>query len=133
MRVKNNLRLAKPPPKPLLVYDGECNFCKYWATRWKKAAEGRVEFTPLQDRHLEIQFPEIPHSEFERAIHFIDDDGAVYSGAEAVFRCRGKNLRQQLLLRFYIRSHLFAKISEFVYHCVSRHRAFFSWIWGTHP
>jgi len=133
MRFKKSLRVAKPPPKPLLIYDGECNFCKYWAARWRKSAEGRVDFTPLQDRQLEIQFPEVPQSELERAIHFIDDDGAVYLGAEAVFRSRAKSPKSQLLLRLYQRSRVFAKISELVYHFVSQHRSFFSWIWGTHP
>ena len=127
------MRVAKPPPKPLMVYDGECNFCKYWANRWRQMTGETVAYTPLQNRQLEIDFPEIPQREFENAVHFIESDGAVYSGAEAVFVSLAKCPRRRWLLRFYRQSHLLAGLSEISYHFISRHRSFFSWIWGTHP
>ncbi|HEU6448582.1 MAG TPA: DCC1-like thiol-disulfide oxidoreductase family protein [Verrucomicrobiae bacterium] len=132
MRFKSNLRVAKPPSKPLMVYDGDCNFCKYWAARWKRNCDGVVDFTPFQDRQLEIRFPEIPQGQFQKAVHFIDADGAVYLGAEAVYRALARNRERQWPLNFYRHSRFFAKSSELIYHFVSRHRGFFSWIWGTH-
>ena len=29
-------------PRPLLVYDGDCGFCGYWAPYWQKLTGDRV-------------------------------------------------------------------------------------------
>lgn len=120
------------PSQPVLVYDADCNFCKYWAARWRRDTRHGGECVALQDRKMAERFPEIPGKELERAIHLIDTDGSVYAGAEAVFRFRAKNPDHQLLLRLYGGSRTFARVSDAIYHLVSHHRSFFSRIWGTH-
>lgn len=131
--MKISRRVASPPPKPLLIYDGDCNFCKYWVARWRKITGERVDFLPLQSEELARRFPEVPRSELETAVHLIEPDGEVFSGAEAALRSRAQNPRHQMLWNFYRRSRFFSALAEFVYHHVSRHREFFSWLWGTHP
>lgn len=121
----------KAPLRPILVYDADCNFCRYWVRRWQKDAAETGDCIPLQDGRLSIQFPEISRKEWEKAIHLIDRTGAVYSGAEAVFRFRAMDPRHRLLLKLYCSSKIFSAFAESVYRFVSRNRSFFSWIWGT--
>jgi lipase maturation factor 1 len=49
--------VAAPPDKPLLLYDGECGFCKLWIARWKTATGGLVDYAPSQE--AAERFPEI--------------------------------------------------------------------------
>ena len=37
MIIKSNL-----PEKPLLVYDGDCSFCRLWVERWKATTGNQV-------------------------------------------------------------------------------------------
>ncbi|MEY2504244.1 MAG: hypothetical protein QOG27_524 [Verrucomicrobiota bacterium] len=80
-------RVANPPSKPLVVFDGDCRFCRRWIERWREMTGGAVEYEPYQE--AATRFPEIPCADFEEALHFIDKDGIVYRGAEAVFRSLG--------------------------------------------
>ena len=60
---------AKPPAagsRPLLIYDGDCGFCFYWASYWQKLTGDRVDYRPYQE--VEAQYPEIPQAEFQRAV-----------------------------------------------------------------
>ncbi len=79
-------QVASHPAKPLMIYDGHCNFCKFWIIRWQQATAGRVDYAASQEPRVREQFPEIPRERFEESVQFIETDGRVYSGAEAVFR-----------------------------------------------
>src|SRR5947207_768609 len=70
--------------RPLLIYDGDCPFCKYWVGYWKSVTGERVAYAPYQD--VAEQFPEIPLENFRAAAHFVDAQGNVSKGAEAMFR-----------------------------------------------
>jgi len=126
-------RLAVPPPKPLMVYDGDCNFCKHWIGRWRKLTGDAVDYLPFQDSQIAKHFPEIPLEQFEKSVQFIETDGAVYSGAEAVFLSLAKNPKWQWPLRWYRKFRLFAIVAEAAYRFVAKHRSFFSRLSGTHP
>jgi hypothetical protein len=52
--------------------------------RWRPVLGGEVAIEPLQTAW--VRFPTIPRSRFRRAVQLILPDGAVYEGAEAVFR-----------------------------------------------
>ena len=117
--------------KPLLVYDNDCDFCRYWIAQWQHVTGDRVDYAPYQA--VASQFPEIPISAFENSVQLIQENGTVFSGAEAVLRA----LNRGFLLWCYYHLPGFAKVSETVYHLIARHRPFFSamtrWLWGTHP
>ena len=66
---------------PLLVYDGDCGFCKYWVRYWQRLTGDRVAYAPYQE--VAAQFPEIPVAAFQRAVQYIAPDGKIASGAEA--------------------------------------------------
>jgi lipase maturation factor 1 len=109
------MRVANPPAKPLLVFDGDCGFCRRWIERWRVRTGDRIEYRPFQEVH---DFPEIPRGDFAEAVHLIERDGAVYRGAEAVFRSLGRQ-------RWYSVPGV-APVSEWAYRLVARHRQVFS-------
>ena len=116
--------------KLLLVYDNDCDFCRYWIAQWEHVTGDRVDYAPYQE--VASQFPEIPISAFENSVQLIQENGTVYSGAAAVLRA----LNSGPLLWCYYHLPGFAKVSETVYRLIARHRPFFSamtrWLWGTH-
>jgi predicted DCC family thiol-disulfide oxidoreductase YuxK len=132
--VKSGIRVATPPPKPLMVFDGDCNFCALWVRRWQQMTGDSVDYLPAQDPRIAAQFPEIPREQFDTAVQLIEPDGAVYSGAEAVFRLLTHTPNRQWLLRTHENSSAFAAITEWTYRLVAENRKFFSlltrWFWG---
>ena len=115
-------------PKPLLVYDGECDFCRYCIARWRHVTERReitgsgapVLYAPYQD--VAAQFPQIQLAAFQNSVQLILPDGTVLSGAAAVFRAFGN----RGILWCYKNVPGFAGTTEAIYRFVARHRAFFS-------
>ena len=134
--MKNDIRVAAPPPKPLMVYDGDCNFCTLWIRRWQQMTGNTVDYLPAQDSNIPARFPEIPREQFDTAVQLVEADGAVYSGAEAVFRALAHSPNRQWPFRTYEHSPAFAGITEWAYRRVAQNRAFFSrltrWFWGRH-
>jgi predicted DCC family thiol-disulfide oxidoreductase YuxK len=130
------LRVATPPPKPLLVFDGDCHFCALWIRRWRQLTGDTVDYLPAQDPHIAEQFPEIPAARAAEAVQFIAMDGVVYSGAEAVFRALAHNSHWQWPLRAHETSPVFARLTGRAYRFVAEHRPLFSaltrWCWGRH-
>ncbi len=116
--------------KPLLVYDNDCNFCRYWIAQWQHITGDSIEYAPYQE--VAAEFPDIPLSAFEDSVQLILQNGTVLSGAEAVLRA----LNNGFLLWCYNRLPGFAGVSESTYRLVAQHRPFFSaltrWFWGTH-
>lgn len=116
--------------KLLLVYDNDCDFCRYWITQWQHVTGDRVDYAPYQE--VASQFPEIPISAFESSVQLIQENGTVLSGAAAVLRA----LNSRVLLWCYYHLPGFAKVSERFYRLIAQHRPFFStmtrWLWGTH-
>jgi len=78
------MRVPNPPAKPLLVYDGDCGFCRTWVARWRRTVGPQVDYEEFQAAGA--RFPTIPRSRFRRALQLILPDGEVFEGAEAVFR-----------------------------------------------
>jgi len=78
------MRVPNPPAKPLLVFDGDCGFCRTWVARWRRTVGSRVDYEEFQSAGA--RFPTIPRSRFRRALQLILPDGEVFEGAEAVFR-----------------------------------------------
>jgi len=134
--MKSDIRVAAPPPKPLMVFDSDCNFCTLWIRRWQQMTGDAVDYLPSQDESIAAQFPEIPRERFETAVQLFETEGTVYSGAEAVFRTLAKNPKWRWFLHTYQKIPAFAKITERAYGFVAGHRTFFSrltrWFWGRH-
>jgi lipase maturation factor 1 len=125
-------RLANPPAEPLVIFDGDCRFCRRWIERWREMTGGAVEYEPYQE--AATRFLEIPRVDFEQALHFIDKDGTVYRGAEAVFRSLGTIRSGRALIWGYEHLPGFAPVTEAAYGVIARNRQLASFftrlLWG---
>ena len=125
-------RVANPPTKPLLIWDGECHFCKLWIERWREITAGKVDYATYQE--VADRFPEIPRDEFRRAMAFIEPDGEAFLAAEAVYRSLGYRSSRKWLAWSYDHVPGFAAISETAYNFIARHRGlgstFTRLLWG---
>jgi lipase maturation factor 1 len=126
------LRVSNPPLKPLMVWDGECHFCKRWIERWRKITAGNVDYVTYQE--AAHQFPEIPAEQFKRAVAFIEPDGETFFAAEAVYRSLRCRSSRKWLAWSYDHVPGFAAISETAYKFIACHRGLGSSItrllWG---
>jgi predicted DCC family thiol-disulfide oxidoreductase YuxK len=70
-------------PPPVLVFDGDCSFCRIWVGYWKAFTGDRVEYVPYQ---LGAErFPNVPLDDFRKSVQFFNGDRRA-SGAAAVFQ-----------------------------------------------
>src|SRR6059058_3749966 len=129
---KSSLRVSNAPPKPLLIWDGECDFCRLWIERWREITEGKVDYATYQE--AAVRFPEIPVDQFTRAMAFIKPDGDVFFAADAVYRSLAYRRSRRLLAWSYDRVPGFVGVSETGYGFIARHRNFASAVtrllWG---
>jgi predicted DCC family thiol-disulfide oxidoreductase YuxK len=105
---------------PLVVFDGQCSFCRRWVERAKSITGQFVDYEPFQQ--AAPRFPQIDPAAFGRAVHLIEPDGRISRGAQAVFRTLKLGHRYPWLLRFYEFIPGFAAISEAAYRLVATHR-----------
>jgi predicted DCC family thiol-disulfide oxidoreductase YuxK len=115
-----HLSVSNPPPKPLMIWDGECHFCKRWIERWREITAGEVEYVTYQE--AANRFPEIPIEQFKRAVVFIEPDGKAFFAAEAVYRSLRYRASRRWLAWSYERVPGFAAASELAYKFIARHR-----------
>jgi predicted DCC family thiol-disulfide oxidoreductase YuxK len=120
-------------PRPLLVYDGDCAFCGYWARYWKKLTGDSVCYRPYQE--VAAQYPAIPVVDFQRAVQYITPDGHCASAAEASFLTLSHARGKGIWLALYRKLPGFAAISELTYAFMAAHRSAFYrislFLWGS--
>ena len=119
--------------RPVLIYDGDCGFCVYWARYWQKLTGERVAYHPYQE--VSAQYPAIPQPDFQRAVQFITPAGQRASAAEASFLTLSYARGKSLWLWLYRRLPGFAPVAERAYAFTAAHRpAFFRLsllLWGS--
>jgi predicted DCC family thiol-disulfide oxidoreductase YuxK len=134
MRNNSHRRVSNPPPKPLLIWDADCDFCRLWIERWREMTADNIDYVTYQK--AAGRFPELPFDQFERALTLIEPNGTAFFAAEAVYRSlvyRGRRCREWLAWSY---DHVpgFAAISETGYRFIARHRKFASAVtrllWG---
>ncbi|MEP6708625.1 MAG: lipase maturation factor family protein [Verrucomicrobiota bacterium] len=130
--MNNHLRVRNPPLKPLMIWDGDCHFCRLWIERWREITAGAVDYATYQE--VAEKFPEISRAEFQRAVAYIDGQGKVFFAAEAVYRSLRYRSSRKWLAWSYDHVLGFASVSETVYKFIASHRDFASAItrllWG---
>jgi predicted DCC family thiol-disulfide oxidoreductase YuxK len=118
--------------RPLLIYDGDCGFCGYWARYWQRLTGDAVEYRPYQE--VAAKYPAILPADFQRAVQFIAPDGHRASAAEASFLTLSHAHRRGFWLALYRNVPGFAAVSERTYAFIAAHRpAFFRislLLWG---
>ena len=132
MAKESRIRVSNPPPKPLMIWDGDCYFCKRWVERWREITAGKVDYAPYQE--AAARFPEIPVEQFKRAVAFMEPDGEAFSAAEAVYRSLRYRSSRQWLAWSYDHVPGFAAISETAYKFIAHNRSLGSTVtrllWG---
>jgi predicted DCC family thiol-disulfide oxidoreductase YuxK len=120
-----------PPARPLLVFDGDCSFCRAWVDYWEQRTGGKVSYAPYQEIG---ELFGVKREEFAAAVKLLTPDGEVRSGAHAVFKLLDLVPTKRWLLWLYLQFSLFALLAEAVYRLVARHRSFAYWVtrvlWG---
>jgi predicted DCC family thiol-disulfide oxidoreductase YuxK len=118
--------------QPLLVYDGDCAFCGYWARYWQKLTGDSVDYKPYQE--VAAQYPTIPIADFQRAVQYIAPDGHFASAAEASFLTLSHARGKRFWLALYTKLPGFAAVSELAYAFTAAHRSAFYrislFLWG---
>jgi len=105
--------------RPVVVFDGNCGFCRMWVEYWSGLTGDRVEYLPFQDAGE--RFPGVPPEEFRKAVQYITPTLRV-QGAEAVTRLLANVQGYGWLARLYRTVPLFALLAELVYRFVANHR-----------
>jgi predicted DCC family thiol-disulfide oxidoreductase YuxK len=108
----------------VMLFDGECAFCRRWVERWRRLTGDKVRYAPYQ-REL-AAYPQLTEKQCEEAVQLVTPDGAVYSGARAVFKALALGGRASWPLALYERVPLAGPFFEFCYRLVAGHRSFFS-------
>lgn len=120
------------PDRPLLVFDGDCGFCRVWIDYWRQLTGDRIAYMPFQS--AADRFPQIPRGNFESSVQLIMPDGTVIGAARAVFTSLRYTSNYQWLLWLYDHIPGCAPISERFYRLVAAHRDFFyrvtKFLWG---
>ena len=106
--------------RPLLVYDGDCGFCRAAAQRGMRWTGGAVDFAPFQE--VADRFPHISRAAFAEAVFLIEPGGRTTRAGEAVLRALewGGHARGA---RLYRASRWFRLLCEAAYRWVAAHRA----------
>ncbi len=103
--------------QPVLLYDGDCGFCRQQVERLRRRAGSAISFEAYQSAH----WHGIPETDLAREVHFVDEKGNVSRGAEAVLRARAAGGGGPLLW-MYRRFPPFAAVADAVYRWVARNR-----------
>jgi len=109
------------PPRPLLVYDGDCAFCTYWVHYWRALTGDAVDYRPY--RGVAAQYPAVPLSDFERAVQYMAPNGSRASAAEESFLTLSHARGKGIWLALYRRLPGFAALSEWAYAFIAAHRS----------
>jgi predicted DCC family thiol-disulfide oxidoreductase YuxK len=127
------ITVADRPTSPLVVYDGDCAFCRQWIDRWRGMTGPGVQYRPYQE--VAGRFPEIGEASFKARFWLIEPDGRARGGAGAAFRLYALAGVRRWPDGLYRNLPGFAGLTEAGYGLVARHRdaAMFGvrWLWGS--
>ena len=114
--------MADSLDKPVIVYDGSCNFCINQTNRIRKLdRRGVFEYLPRQDEGFEERFPLLLSEDFNSGLRLILLDGTILVGADAVHGI-GKNLRPWSLIAWIYHIPPVRPLARLLYNWIARNR-----------
>jgi len=124
---------AALPPKPVLYWDRDCDFCRRWADRWRQATGESTDYEVVQSApaHVVEAAGGLPPEHIVLA----QTDGTLLTGAEAALAALAPH---SLRARFFLALHRtippVRAVSEASYRFVAEQRPFFAaltkLLWG---
>lgn len=108
------------PATPLLVYDGDCAFCRIWIEYFRYLTVDRVVYVSYQE--VSERYPELKPDQNKKSVQLFTPEGQIYEGAEAIFRLLKSAPGKAWLLWLYDNIPGFSFVSELFYRLVARHR-----------
>ena len=72
------------PDRDVVIFDGDCNFCRKQVRRLQGWAPGRLDFISLHDPRVATLYPDLEHDALMKEMYLIDGSGNRYAGANAV-------------------------------------------------
>ena len=112
------------PPRPILVWDGECNFCRLCVQRFGSHRENKVDLIPYQSLHK--KWPQAPIENYASAVYLFTPTGKSYRAAAAVYRFYAEYPWRGWANWAYERFRWFALLSEWGYQFVANNRKSFA-------
>jgi len=105
---------------PVMIYDGDCAFCRRWIRRWQRLTGDAVEYAPYQEA-LD-RFPQVSRASAAAAVQLVVPGGEVLSGAAAVCRTLRGVHGWGWADRAYGKVPGFRPLAEVLYRLVARNR-----------
>ena len=119
--------------RPILVWDGSCDFCRRTVNWLRSQVSDDVRFVPYQQ--LSADFDAVDQAEFQRSVFLFRPSGEWCRGAEAVFECLALGPGPACSSWLYRYLPGFDRLAEWTYRFVAEHRSLFatvSWLsWGS--
>jgi len=113
---------SMPLERSLLVWDGECGFCRRWAAWLVRNAGGQLDSVPYQRLGERVATPS--NLDFPNYVHLFLPDGRVLRGGAAALHAL--SLQPHRLARWPLVAHQriagIACVVELAYRLVARHR-----------
>jgi predicted DCC family thiol-disulfide oxidoreductase YuxK len=106
----------------MLIFDGDCSFCRRWIARWHNLTGDAIEYQPYQ--RVGERFPHIARENFGQSVHLVEPDGMTTRAAEAVFRTLSFAGRMRGLRWMYEHLPPFRWLTEFFYALIAGNRNF---------
>lgn len=72
------------PDRDVVIFDGDCNFCRKQVRRLQRWAPKRLAFISLHDPRVKQLYPDLEHEALMKEMYLIDGEGNRYAGAAAV-------------------------------------------------
>jgi predicted DCC family thiol-disulfide oxidoreductase YuxK len=111
------------PEGPVVIFDGNCGFCRIWIEYWKAITGKRITYAASQE--VGSRYPQIQAQNFRESVQLVLPGGEVLSGARAVFVTLTFAPGMAWLLWVYNHVPGFAPATESAYRLIAAHRTFF--------
>jgi lipase maturation factor 1 len=109
--------------KPLVIFDGNCGFCRIWIKYWEQLTGTGVEYAASQD--VSANYPQIPAGNYDQSVQLVMPSGEAISGARAVFTTLTYAPGTKWLLWAYEHVPGFAPVTEAAYKLIAAQRTLF--------
>lgn len=98
-----NTTAVTKPARPVIIYDGECNFCISGIRRIRdKDQADQFLYSPRQTQNIHVDYPQLAAIESKAGMRLIDLAGKVHCGADAVYQIYRRIGRYRYITWIYL-------------------------------